>query len=302
MVPKLNGGTRLGRLDTLLRKLKPATKVFTGREARAQAVQRMTARLERVGHPRVQMALLVSATGSAGFFLDRLMLGAGLGRMSVRYSLAVVLAYGVFLGLIKVWLVFHCRKKARSASSGSSWDLDVVSGGGGGGSGGGGSSMSFRGGGGSSGGGGASLAFADEGAAPAIVPVPVQSGSGGGSKLFSFGRAGGGGGGGGGLDGDEVLCVLAVLVAVLGAFLAAGYLVSQAPAIFGDVLVDGSLSAGLYKRLKTLEAHSWLETALKKTVLPFAVVALLLGAAGHFAQKAAPEARSIGGVWHHIVG
>lgn len=271
-------------------------KPFSAGEARAQAVRRVAARLERASHPRVQMALLVSATGSAGFFLDRAMLKAGLSRMSVRYALAVGLAYGVFLVLIKVWLVFHCRRKARSESSGTSWDLNVASGGGGGS--GGGPSFSFRGGGGSSGGGGASLSFADEGAAPQVVAVPVPS-SGGGSKLFSFG---GGGGGGGGLDGDEVLCVLAVLAAVLGAFLAAGYLVMQAPAILGDVLVGGSLSAGLYKRLKTLEQESWLERALKKTVLPFAAVALLLGVAGHFAQKAAPEARSIGGVWHHIVG
>jgi hypothetical protein len=68
------------------------------------------------------------------------------------------------------------------------------------------------------------------------------------------------------------------------------------------VLLDGTLSAGLYKRLKTLEHRTWLETALRKTVLPFAAVALLAGAAGHFAQKAAPEARSIGGVFHHIAG
>ena len=115
-----------------------------------------------------------------------------------------------------------------------------------------------------------------------------------------FSGGGGGGGGGGSLDGDEVLAIIALLVALAAAFAAAIYLVVQAPAIFAEVLLDGSLSAGLYKRLNKLEHHTWLETALRKTAIPFAVVALLAGTAGHFAQKAAPEARSIGGVWRHI--
>src|SRR5205807_37886 len=93
--------------------------------------------LNKASHPRAQMALMVSATGSAGFFLDWMMLRLGLRRMSLRYALAVGLAYLVFLGLIKVWLVFHYRRKARAdGSSSSGWDLSLPSGSGGGGGGG----------------------------------------------------------------------------------------------------------------------------------------------------------------------
>jgi len=243
------------------------------------------------------MALMVSATGSAGFFLDWVLLKLGLDTMAVRYALAVGLSYLVFLSLVKLWLVFQNRRQAKEAgdSSGSSFDFAIPSGSSGSGGSSGPSGSSFTGGGGSSGGGGASASFIEEGA-PQIVVAPVPSG--GGSSLLG----GGGSGGGGSLDGDEVVAVLVLLMAIGAAFAAAIYLVVQAPAILGEVLLDGTLSAGLYRRLRNLPHHTWLETAVRKTVIPFAAVALLAGTAGHFAQKAAPEARSIGGVWHHFAG
>ncbi|HJW08287.1 MAG TPA: hypothetical protein VJ483_01560 [Holophagaceae bacterium] len=267
------------------------------RSARERMAGQLSQRLQRVGHPRVQMALMVSATGSSGFLLDWLMLKAGVDRMALRYALAVLLAYGVFLLLIKVWLHFHRRRVDRQGGGGSDWGFSGGSSSGGSGSGGSSSAGdAFQGGGGSSGGGGASASFGE--GQPAMGIVPPGQGS---APRFSGGGGSGGSGGGIDLDGDEILAILALLVALAAALAAAIYLVVQAPVIFGEVLLDGSLSAGLYKRLNKLEHHSWLETAIRKTAIPFAVVALLAGVAGHFAQKAAPEARSIGGVWHHIM-
>lgn len=270
---------------------RPVPSNDTPERFRTRLAERLSRRMERIGHPRIQMALMVSATGSAGFFIDWLLLKAGLNRMSLRYALAVGLAYVVFLLLIRLWLVFHERRKARSeeGSSSSSWDVGLPTGSGGSSGGPSGAPSTFAGGGGGSGGGGVSASFADEGAVPfRAIAVPDETFSKGSGASLDVG-------------GDEAVAIVVVVIAVAGAFLAAGYLVVQAPVILGEVLLDGTLSAGLYKRLKKVEHHDWLETAVRKTILPFAAVALLAGLAGHFVQKAAPEARSIGGLFHHVV-
>ncbi len=48
-----------------------------------------------------------------------------------------------------------------------------------------------------------------------------------------------------------------------------------------------------------MEARSWLETALRHTVLPFAAVAVLVTACGWALQQYAPEAASLGEVLAH---
>ena len=65
--------------------------------ARAMAIQRMRARLLREGFPRVQMFILVSLTGLAGFGASVAMLAAGIDAMALRYLLAMGVAYIVFL-------------------------------------------------------------------------------------------------------------------------------------------------------------------------------------------------------------
>ena len=72
--------------------------------SRATAVHRMRPRLLRDGFPRVQMFILVSLTGLAGFGASALMLVAGLETMAVRYALAMGAAYLVFLLLMCLWL------------------------------------------------------------------------------------------------------------------------------------------------------------------------------------------------------
>ena len=59
----------------------------------------------REGFPRIQMFILVSLTGLAGFGASVAMaLGAGVDSMALRYLLAMGIAYIVFLLLLWVWL------------------------------------------------------------------------------------------------------------------------------------------------------------------------------------------------------
>lgn len=62
------------------------------------------------------MLLILWGTGMAGFLLSFLLLRAGLSAMWLRYPLAVGLAYGVFLALLRVWLSYQESRQAPSAS------------------------------------------------------------------------------------------------------------------------------------------------------------------------------------------
>jgi hypothetical protein len=95
--------------------------------------------------------------------------------------------------------------------------------------------------------------------------------------------------------------VVALLLALVAAALlfAVLYIVYLAPALFAELLVDGALSASLYRRLRGLQTRHWLESAVRRTLLPFGITALVLSAVGYGFQSYAPEADSLGEVLQH---
>ena len=243
------------------------------------------------------MSLIVACTGAAGFVASFLLLHLGLRRLWPRYALAVVFAYGVFLLLVRLWLAIQ-RRRLDLSPAGDGFDVDLGGVRLGGGSGGSPSVSGFSGGGGSSGGGGASALF-DEAGSGADAPARALAAAGNSSSGSS---AGWGSGFSLDLDGDEMVVVV-VVVGVLAASVAASvYVIVSAPALFAEVLVDGTLSAGLYRHVKGLEEESWLEAALRKTWIPFAAVALFFVAAGVALHRVAPEAASIREVVLHVFG
>ena len=248
---------------------------------RSRLTERLRRALLKQESPRLQMAVLVSLSGAAGFLGSVALLRAGLERIPVRYVTAVAIAYGVFLLLLWFWILRR-RGQIRGASGGGSSSSDIDPVGvldfGGGSSGGSGSSSGFSAGGGRFGGGGAS---GDWGGSLA----KASSSGGGGIDLD--------------LDGDDAIVVIVIAVAALVLLGASVWIVFTAPTLFAELLLDGGLSAGLYRRLGRVQREPWLETALKKTVVPFLVAALTLGAAGLVMERHAPEARSLGGVLAH---
>jgi hypothetical protein len=76
--------------------------------------------------------------------------------------------------------------------------------------------------------------------------------------------------------------------------------VVTAPALFAELLLDGILVGQLYRRLRRFDGRHWLETALRRTALPFLATGILLAIAGFAMQRFAPAARSIGEVWKAI--
>jgi hypothetical protein len=233
------------------------------------------------GSPRLLMSLLIAATGGAGFLASWLLLRGGLETMWVRYALSVAAAYLVFLGLLGLWILRHRRRERVSEDPGIDlWpDLAVGPSGGGGAAP---PSGQLSGGGGSFGGGGAQASFG---------PAPSSPSPAGGS---------GGGGGGIGLDLDDAAVVIAIAAAVLAMAVASVWLVVTAPTLLAELLLDGILVGQLYRRLRRFEGRHWLETALRRTAIPFLATGLVLAVAGFLMQRRVPDARSIGEVWKAI--
>jgi hypothetical protein len=246
---------------------------------RRDAIDQARRRLLRDGWPRLQMLMLVSLTGGAGFLAAWALLRAGVDTMAVRYPLAVALAYAVFLALLWLWL--------RTQSS--DWAELVDLPGNSGHRGGDGPDWSAEGG--HSGGAGASGAW-DAGEADAVadgaldlVGKPVGE---------AVGLA---------AEADELAIPLTVLIVVGSVVvilsLSALLLVWSAPILFAELLVDGALAAGLYRRLRRLDARHWLETAVRRTWLPFLLTAVFASLAGMALSAYAPGATTLGDVHAH---
>lgn len=240
---------------------------------RSHAILRIKRRLEQDAFPRIQMSLIVGLTGAAGLLFSFIMLELGVSSMALRYPLALLMAYGVFLVLLWLWL----RTKADDyvdipdlsglIPSGSSESTAL-----------------FQGGGGNFGGGGASGSF--DGPA-AFAPLDSNSAS----PLAEATSAVG--------DADELAIPLIVILFALGLALASLYVVYAAPMLFAELLVDGALSYALYRRIKAADSPHWIQSAVRRTALPFMLTGVFVSATGAAMAAYAPGAQSISQVIHH---
>ncbi|WP_136420247.1 hypothetical protein [Herbaspirillum sp. ST 5-3] len=99
---------------------------------------------------------------------------------------------------------------------------------------------------------------------------------------------------------DEVAIPLLVLLVVGALLLSSLWIVYTAPTLFAELLVDGALSASLYRRLRGLDTQHWLATAISRTIWPFVIAAVIAGFGGKALQFYVPTAHSLGEVihWH----
>lgn len=106
-----------------------------------------------------------------------------------------------------------------------------------------------------------------------------------------------GGDGGWNLDGDaDILGVVIIaLIALAGLLFAAFSIITIAPLLLAELVVDAALAAGLYRHVRNMDRQRhWLTTALARTLWRFAAVAVLAAAAGAAIQWLVPGADSIG--------
>jgi hypothetical protein len=257
--------------------------------SRDHAVRRLRQDLENHSWPRTQMSLLVSLTGGAGLLASFLLLHAGMDSMALRYPVALAVAYGVFLLLLWLWL----RTKADDWTDvpDAGIDLPLPTSGG--------SPAWTSGGGGQFGGGGASGHFDAPMPLQALSPGPSPSVGSSVSEGVTDGLADSLGSVSDVADADELVIPLLVVALAVGLALSSLYVIYSAPTLFAELLLDGALAATLYRRLRGIETRHWVSTALRRTVLPFAITAVFLSAVGWGLQSYAPGARSLGDAIHH---
>jgi hypothetical protein len=203
-------------------------------------------------------------TALAGFLGSVLLLKAGVGQMWLRYPLAVLIAWGVFLGLVRVWAELE-RSTMRIDEELGGTDLQQGE--------------------------------------PAAVRESIWNGKppeghvdqwqGWGRVLDFFGYF---------LDFEGCLALAAIVAAIamaVGAAVAIGGMILQAEALLAEVLLDAVLITALYQRLRKKELEWWTGGVLQQTIKPVLLIMGCLVVAGIAAHHYAPEARSIGAVWRH---
>ncbi len=233
------------------------------------------------------MFMIVSGAATTAFLSSVLMLAAGLRYMPVRYALASLLGYAVFVWLVRGWLAAQDRREANQRLVGNSVDaVDVLNvtdlpgtvirtvGRGGRPA----PADIFQGG--QSGGGGATAVFGGGPAPMPMVPMPPVSDSADGLSWAAD------------LDDDglKLLPLFAVAAIAVGLF-AAGCVVWSAPQLLAEILVDGAIAGQAYRGLRK---GNWTGGVLRRTWKPMLAVFLafvLLGFAGHYVD---PAADSIG--------
>ncbi|MCF3530635.1 hypothetical protein GUR46_17330 [Stenotrophomonas maltophilia] len=232
---------------------------------RGSEVVRARRHLQQRGWPRLQMALIVALTGAAGFLASHLLRLAGIDAMWFRYPMAVVLAYGVFLLLMWIWI----RWRWDNVLDGLSPDV-------------GGGSPSPRGSavespwsgaGGRSGGGGASASWNE--------PASASSGDAGELPLA-------------GLAEDEaglpLLAILGIVALVATVLLASVWVVWSAPVLMAELLVDAAIAGGLYRRMQGMHEQGWWRVCVSHTVWPLIGLLLFFAVLGWLAQELVPGA------------
>ena len=91
------------------------------------------------------------------------------------------------------------------------------------------------------------------------------------------------------------LYLLFILLALIAS---CAWVITSAPELMAEMLLDSAVVAGVYRRLRHRDRRSWIGTALRGTARPFLVVLLVLMAVGWIAQKSHPEAVTLGEVLH----
>jgi hypothetical protein len=231
--------------------------------SREELVEKTRDRFLRHRFPRLQMSGLLALTGAVGFLSSFVLLKLGVESMVLRYPVAVALAYGAFLLLLRVWL--HAQPtewlEAGDVVDLSVEALDVAS-------------------------------FASEG--HGFVTSGASFEGGGGDGGFDFGFDGD-------LEGAAgLLVLLAVLLVAAVTVGAVIWVLWIAPALLTEVLVDGLIMTALYRRLRQPQPTYWLTAAVRRTCAPALIVALLLSGAGGILHTAVPDAHSLGAAWKAV--
>lgn len=236
---------------------------FQQEKWRARARNALAAYFRRRSLTAFMVGFLMALTGLCGFLISYGLLHLGVERMAIRYPVAVVGAYAVFLVLIRAWVEWErsrfdpaseefqtAFRQAVSAAPApekthGDWNPDRRS------------------------------SWLDWLDLPEIPSDLMQE------------------------PGDGCLLLVA-LVVFFGLIALVAMSLMNASALMAEGFLDTFLIVGLYRRLRHAAREHSLGTTIRKTWSTALVVAALLAILGYFLQWNAPEARSIGPAVRHL--
>lgn len=237
--------------------------------SRKNEINRFQRKLENDGFPRVQMSLLVFITSGIAFLTSYTLLSKGLNSMPIRYFIVCLVAYGVFLLLLWLWLRTKAEDFIDLGDTGNLPQIDILP-----------PNLDFNGGGGEFGGAGASGSIDDS---PSIGFMGNDENP----VIEAIGAAG---------EAEEFALPLIVLIIIVTVVLSSVFVIYSAPILFAELMVDSLLAAGLYRKLKGTQTQHWLSTAIKRTIWPFLITTVVSTISGYFLQLYEPTANSIGDI------
>lgn len=256
-------------------------------DSRVEEIARLAAALERRHPVRLQMLGVVTLAWLAGFLASFVLMHAGLAVMAVRYAIATIVGYGVFIVAVRLWLLgagsasslpalpslrddgrparwWHVRGLGRLGGHAAKQSSDSL----------------FKGG--RSGGAGASALW-DAGGSPVQPillppsPAPAPSSSG-------FGTIK--------VKGKNAVPIIAVAIIVIG-LAVVGRVVWQSPNLVAEMLVDGALAGGALRGAARASRQRDIGV-IAHTRIPAVIVLVLMIALGWAGQSLRPDAVSIG--------
>ncbi|HEY8099979.1 MAG TPA: hypothetical protein VIF82_04445 [Burkholderiaceae bacterium] len=99
---------------------------------------------------------------------------------------------------------------------------------------------------------------------------------------------------------EEFALPVIVFIVISAMLVISAWAVYIAPSLFAELLIDGVLSASLYRKMRGLETHHWLGTAIRRTIWPLVLTTFVLAFSGWVMQIYAPKAQTLGDVMHYM--
>ncbi len=200
--------------------------------------------------------LIFVLTGVAGFVLCQGMLWLGLFSMGIRYPLAVLGAYGIFLLLLRAWVGWEHFKFDHRVIHLPEPPPGVNDDG-----------------------------FPENGKSQRSLVDSYSNDTGwldwldvGSTDLF-----------------DSEGCLLVILLGLLLSMLGfVGFAIAEAPVLITEVFLDSVLVSVLYRTLRRSNTNRWLGTAIRRTWSRVLWLAALLAVLGAFLQMLTPDCHSLG--------
>jgi hypothetical protein len=247
--------------------------------SRSLLVSELADQLARDRAPRLQLLIIMSLAGGAGFLASFLLLwwgGSTFDRMALRYAVAALTGYATFIALVRLWIAFHRPSHGFDVDAGDV-AVDVLE----------------------------SAIPVPSSTSPAVdipIDIPLELEARGNPTEADTWRAvrrsvmTSREDGNAFIDFDDCGWLVVAGVCAVGGLIAVAYVVYIAPVLLAEVALDAAIISALYRRLRRDEAGHWLTTVLTRTWLPATAVVLFAAIAGFALQQVAPEAQSIGGV------